>query len=392
MARDVFRALSSVGHKVLLTSRFRREDRARQEQRLLEFDTDRKAGKLPKDDPGLICVSTQVVEAGVDISAHRLWTELAPWPSTLQRLGRLNRKGDDQEARAWVWATPKEGGNKKVERIGPYEADDVERAKKLLNAFAPLSAKKPFAEAITDLSTQCSKEVGEALEPKPSPLPRALDVHGLFSTERDVHGGFTDISAFVRGTDPDLDVTVFWRDWSGDNPPRGDDLDGPLLEPAREGCSVSFKRVQEKLEKDKGKAWLWDDENDRWERVNHWDIRPGMLVMLKRDVGGYDATEGWTGDKSNVLAEVPRAGRGATLRDDAWTEIGYWSKLEDHLKDARGEAEKLCDALSLADRTRAAVVEASGLHDLARRIRSGRPRCLIAPASPTRCLPRARAC
>src|SRR5690606_38479923 len=100
MARGVFRALSSVGHRILLTSRFRREDRARHEQRLLKFDAMRKANKLPKHDPGLICVSTQVVEAGVDISAHRLWTELAPWPSMLQRLGRLNRKGNDQDARA----------------------------------------------------------------------------------------------------------------------------------------------------------------------------------------------------------------------------------------------------------------------------------------------------
>ena len=364
MAREVFRAMSLVGHKVLLTSRFRREDRARHEQRLLEFDANRKARKLPKDDPGLICVSTQVIEAGVDISAHRLWTELAPWPSMLQRLGRLNREGKDQEARAFVWETPKEGGNKKVERVGPYEADDVERAKKLLNAFVPVSAKKPFAAAIDDLNTQYSKEVGEALQPKPSPLPRALDVHGLFSTERDVHGGFTDVSAFVRGTDPDLDVTVFWRDWSGDNPPRGEDLDGPLLEPAKEGCPVSFVRVRKVLEGSKSKAWLWDDEADRWERVHHWDIRPGMLVMLKRDVGGYDSTEGWTGDKANVLAEVPRAGHGATLRDDAWTEVGYWSKLEDHLKDARREAEKLCDAVSLTGHRRAGVVEASGLHDL----------------------------
>ncbi len=364
MARDVFRALSSVAHKVLLTSRFRRQDRARHVQRLFEFDTKRKAGKLPKGDPGLICVSTQVIEAGVDISAHRLWTELSPWPSMLQRLGRLNRKGDDQDARAWIWETPKEGGNKKAERIGPYEAADIERARKLVNAFAPLSHDKPFAEAIADLSTQCSKEVGEALQPKLSALPRALDVHGLFSTERDVHGGFTDVSAFVRGTDPDLDVTVFWRDWSGDVPPRGDDLDGPLLEPALEGCPVSFIRVQKMLESSKGKAWLWDDEADRWERVNHWEIRPGMLVMLKRDVGGYDATEGWTGDKSNALAVVPRAGRGATLRDDAWTEVGYWSKLEDHLKDARGEAEKLCEALSLTGHTSSAVVEAAGLHDI----------------------------
>lgn len=364
MARDVFRALSSVDHKVLLTSRFRREDRARHEKRSLEFDINRKADKLPKDDPGLICVSTQVVEAGVDISAHRLWTELAPWPSILQRLGRLNRRGDDQEAQARVWETPKEGGNKKAERIGPYEAADIERAKKLVDAFVSLSTSTSFSEALAKLNQQCEKDLREALQPKPSPLPRALDVHGLFSTERDVHGGFTDVSAFVRGTDPDLDVTVFWRDWSGDNPPHDDDLDGPLLEPAKEGCPVSFVRVQKMLESSKGKAWLWDDEAGRWERVNHWDIRPGMLVMLKRDVGGYDATEGWTGDKSNALAEVPRAGPGATLRDDTRTEIGYWSKLEDHLKDARSEAEKLCSTVSLTAHTRAAVVEASGLHDL----------------------------
>lgn len=363
MARAVFGALSSVDHKVLLTSRFRREDRARHEQRLLEFDRKRKDGSLPKDDPGLICVSTQVIEAGVDISAHRLFTELAPWPSMLQRLGRLNRKGDDQEAAAWVWET-KEGGNKKVDRIGPYEFADIELAKKLVEAFAALSQNLPFAAAKDKLDAEHKTLVESSLKPKPSPLPRALDVHGLFSTERDVHGGFTDVSAFVRGTDPDLDVTVFWRDWPGDNPPRGGDLDGPLLEPAKEGCPVSFVRVQTMLESSKAKAWLWDDEADRWERVNHRDIRPGMLVMLKRDIGGYDAVEGWTGDRSNVLADAPRAGRGATLRDDAWTEVGYWSKLEDHLRDARGEAEKLCDALSLTGNTRAAVIEASGLHDL----------------------------
>lgn len=362
MARAVFGALVASEYKVLLTSRFRPDDRSGHEQRLLDFDAQRKAGALPERDPGLICVSTQVIEAGVDISAHRLFTELAPWPSMLQRLGRLNRKGDDQGAQAWVWETPKEGGNKKVERIGPYETTDIERAKKLVDAFSPLSKNGAFSEAIAGLNASKQKEVTEALQPKPSPLPRALDVHGLFSTERDVHGGFTDVSAFVRGTDPDLDVTVFWRDWSGDSPPRGEDLDGPLLEPAREGCSVSFVRVQKMIKS--SKAWLWDDEADRWERVNHGDIRPGMLVMLKREVGGYDATEGWTGDKSNVLAEVPRAGRGATLRDDVWTEAGYWSTLDVHLKDARDAAEKLSTALSLTGDTRTAVVEASGLHDL----------------------------
>jgi CRISPR-associated endonuclease/helicase Cas3 len=385
-ARELFRALR-VSHKVVLTSRFRREDRARHEQRLLDFDADRRAGRLQSDDPGLICVSTQVIEAGVDISAHRLWTELAPWPSMLQRLGRLNRTGDDQEARAWVWETPKESGVKKSERIGPYEAGDIERAKTLVTAFAPLSQAKPFGEAIAELNAKCQQEVTDALRPKPSPMPRALDIHGLFSTERDVHGGFTDISAFVRAIDPDIDVTVFWRDWPGDTPPRGDDLDGPLLDPPTEFCPVSFVRVQRMLESNKAKAWLWDDETDRWERVNHWDIRPGMLLMLRRDVGGYDIREGWTGDKSNVLADVPRVGRGETLRDDTWSDIGYWSKLEDHLNDARSEAERLCAALSLKGDIQTAIVEASGLHDLGKAHpqwqaalpdRSGIPEALLA--------------
>jgi CRISPR-associated endonuclease/helicase Cas3 len=363
MARAAFRALP-VTHKVLLTSRFRREDRRQREQRLLEFDADRKAGKLAKEHPGLICVSTQVIEAGVDISAHRLWSELAPWPSVLQRLGRLNRKADDPDARAWFWETPREKGRGKTERIGPYESDDIMRAKKLVDAFAPLSQAKVFSEAIADLTKKCEADVREALQPKPSPLPRALDIHGLFSTERDVHGGFTDVSAFVRGTDPDLDVTVFWRDWSGDNPPRGDDLDGPPLDPANEGCLVSFVHLGEMLKSYRISGWLWDDEAERWEHVSPSDIRPGMVVMLKRDVGGYDATEGWTGDKQNVLDDVPRAGRGATLRDDSWTEMGYWSRLEDHLADARREAEEMCNGLGLTGDSRIAVVEGSGLHDL----------------------------
>jgi CRISPR-associated endonuclease/helicase Cas3 len=363
-ARDVFAALTSVGHKVLLTSRFRRQDRARHEQRLIDFDHHRRAGSLPEHDPGLICVSTQVIEAGMDISAHRLFSELAPWPSMMQRLGRLNRRGEDQEARAWVWETSKNRGNKKVERIGPYEAAELDRAKKLVDVFAPFSQDMAFSAAILEFNKTRQKEVTEALQPKPAPLPRALDLHGLFSTERDVHGGFTDVNAFVRGTDPDLDVTVIWRDWPGVKPPSGDDLDGPPLEPGKEGCPVSFRQVQEMLDKSKAKAWLWDDEADRWERVNHWDIRPGMLVMLERDVGGYDETEGWTGNPRNRLAEVPRAGRGATLRDDGRTEVGYWSRLEDHLSDARSEAEKLCAALSMTDDLRRAVVEAAGFHDL----------------------------
>ena len=50
-----------------------------------------------------IIVATQVVEAGVDIRSRTLVTELAPWASVVQRIGRCNRTGDDGPGRVfWV--------------------------------------------------------------------------------------------------------------------------------------------------------------------------------------------------------------------------------------------------------------------------------------------------
>lgn len=363
-ARDIFEKISS-DNKILLTSRFRRQDREQHERRLLDFESCRREeyGKPIPNDPGLICVSTQVVEAGLDISAHQLWSELAPWPSVIQRLGRLNRDGLDQDVQAWFWETPKKTRGKK-ERTGPYETSDITLAKKLFSGLVPLSKDHPFVQALEELEQGHKKDLEEALRPKLTPLPRALDVHGLFSTERDVHGGFTDVSPFVRSPDPDADLTVFWREWSSSSPPRGDDLDGPDLDIHAEGCPIAFFRLQEILKTPRAKAWIWDDEEGQWESIRSDDLRPGMTVMLHRDVGGYRADVGWTGNKEDRLGEAQRAGRGRGLRDDARTETGYWATLNTHLVDARFQAEKLCDAIGLDGDFRAAVVEAAALHDL----------------------------
>src|SRR5690606_31481933 len=155
-----------------------------------------------------------------------------------------------------------------------YEAADIARAKRLLAAFSPLSQKEPFSKAIEELRKKHEKELIEALQPKPSPLPRALDVHGLFSTERDVHGGFTDVSTFVRGRRPNADSTGFWRDWSGDAPARDDDLDGPPLDGATEGCPVPFVPLAEMLKSGRTSGWLWNEESERWEKVSANDLCP----------------------------------------------------------------------------------------------------------------------
>lgn len=87
----VARKRADCADAIMLTSRFRPMDRQENAAKLIEFE---RARKNCRSHRGLVCISTQVVEAGIDVSARRLWSEIAPWSSVLQRLGRLNRADD----------------------------------------------------------------------------------------------------------------------------------------------------------------------------------------------------------------------------------------------------------------------------------------------------------
>jgi CRISPR-associated endonuclease/helicase Cas3 len=101
-AQEVYRHLRGLKRLIdpkrvaLIHSRFRRTDRVKHEE-LLGGEADR------------IIIATQAVEAGVDISARLLITELAPWSSLVQRFGRCNRAGTMENAEVmWVDVEPKD--------------------------------------------------------------------------------------------------------------------------------------------------------------------------------------------------------------------------------------------------------------------------------------------
>ncbi|MCB9081596.1 MAG: CRISPR-associated helicase Cas3' [Lewinellaceae bacterium] len=70
---------------VLIHSRYRREDRALLEARLIALQ------QMPTGGP-VIGVATQVVEVSLDISFDRMITQPAPLDALIQRFGRVNRK------------------------------------------------------------------------------------------------------------------------------------------------------------------------------------------------------------------------------------------------------------------------------------------------------------
>ena len=85
-----------------------------------------------------------------------------------------------------------------------------------------------------------------------------MDVHGLFTNEPDVFGGFTDVSRFVRGEDKNADATVFWRNWEPETVKLAE-LDGQALS-RDDGCPVAIHRLRDFLG-DKGHGWIWNSKH-----------------------------------------------------------------------------------------------------------------------------------
>lgn len=107
LGQEIEKSVDSRDPMLVLHSRFYGRDRSDKEQRLQET-----FGKEPTDDRLRIVVATQVVEAGLDISADVLLTELAPANALVQRWGRVARWGGVGEV---IVASPP------GDRVRPYD-------------------------------------------------------------------------------------------------------------------------------------------------------------------------------------------------------------------------------------------------------------------------------
>lgn len=253
--------------------------------------------------PGIdrIIVSTQVIEAGVDLSASVLVTELAPWPSLVQRFGRAARWG----GRAQVIVVDREPKDDKA--AAPYtqgELDAARDALEFLEDVAPLALERfeeEHAESLPALYPYA---------PKHLLLPHELDE--LFDTTPDLTGADIDVSRFIRSGD-ERDLQVFWLDIEKGSEP------GRRLRPAREAlCSVPFLRARDWLCGAESKtakaprlkvgmrAWVWDWLGGSWRVAERKDLYPGQTVLVAAACGGYDETVGWDpAVKQPVLVVAP---------------------------------------------------------------------------------------
>jgi CRISPR-associated endonuclease/helicase Cas3 len=324
---------------VLIHSRFRPPDRKKQIDQMLDQPSER----------GVIVISTQVVEAGVDVSARTLFTELAPWSSLVQRFGRCNRRGsEDDRARAfWIDLPDDEKEREKV--CHPYELPDLARSQGLLR--------------------DC-KDVGPAsLETIPFEEPfqhkwviRRRDFIELFDTTPDLAGNDIDIDRYVRDVE-ESDVRVFWREWPAEQPPSADEP-----RPRRdELCSVpigGFRHFVKDSER-RGFAYRWDYLDHKWVGVTQDRIYPGQIYVLHAKVGGYAHSEGWNIDAKDPVAPVPieEPEREPESNDDERLSEARWQCIAEHTERVCHELETILGTLPMAEREARALRLAARSHD-----------------------------
>jgi len=227
-----------------------------------------------------IIVATQVVEAGVDISATTLFAELAPWASLVQRFGRAARYGGS----AAVFVVDR---NPSEKAALPYQLSDLEASREAL-AFLPDAS----LAGLSAFETEHADLLPRLFPYSPTHLLLRRELEELVDTTPDLSGADLDISRFIR-SGKERDVLIFWREV----PPRT--VPDRTFKAIREElCAVSIGDAKDWLAKDgvENKAWVWDYLDGLWRGCRKEDVYPGQTILVAHDAGGYNVTTGWTGE------------------------------------------------------------------------------------------------
>lgn len=308
---------------VLIHSRFRPIER----KMLME--------KLNNLKDGII-ISTQVVEAGVDISSRILFTDLAPYPSLVQRFGRLNRYGEFEDSKAyWI--------NLENKDISPYTPEEMDIAR---NELVKLEGKSIAPNDLPKLKLNLDYNF----------VIRKNELMELYDTSSDLFGADLDVSRFIRETD-DLSVQVFWRDFN-------DKPDSDISAPSRdELCPASISEFRDFMEEKR--VFVWEPIDKKWQFLHQRRLRPGLIILANAEDGGYDEDLGFnikSKDRVKVLdiSGVSQEG----MEDDRFSHLGWWESLESHAKKAEIEMNNLCKALDIEQKLCETLNLAAKLHDI----------------------------
>lgn len=312
-AQDIYQALQNKLPCRLVHGRFRPYERAQ----LLD-DIQNYEGVL---------VATQCLEAGVDVSARLLITDLAAWSSMVQIFGRAGRRGEDCRV-FWVDVNDRDAA--------PYTAEDLKASREILKSLSDCGI-----AALQKVPLPDPKIQGQLL------TQRVFD--SLFDTSPTLEGLHDDISPYIR--DVGASIFVAWRHQLTGGEIRREEL-----------CSVPLNKDTRAFLA-KAKAQVWDRKAQGWVQTNVFYA--GQMLLLLCSEGGYDPNLGFTGKPLDIPSEVPGQEIPMDTEDADWLAEGCQLAVTQtqHAEDTAKEGETICIALNYSDLPRSLVVRACRWHD-----------------------------
>ncbi|MBX3199286.1 MAG: DEAD/DEAH box helicase [Labilithrix sp.] len=336
----------------LAHSRFRPYERAAWS--FLDKDAER---ALPP--AGRIIVATQVVEAGVDISSALLVTDLAPYPSLVQRFGRAARRPDSSAQVIVVGDVPTD-----EKRCAPYTPVELGAAAMALERLVTEGSGASIRELESAEGRWETDFLRRVYPYVPEQILRRAEFDDLFDTTPDLSGADLDVGRYIRVGD-DRDVRVFWRPL--ESTPRAlTDIDPPRRE---ELCAVPLRELDDWRIKNKVPVYVLDYETGTWRSADR--LIPGASVLIPASAGGYAAEVGWDpSSKVPVLpvpvaedsAEIALVESSASAESDALSEL-QWKTIAFHGREVADEVTSLAQALRLSPALASLLALAGRWHD-----------------------------
>ncbi|MEB3295187.1 MAG: DEAD/DEAH box helicase [Synechococcales bacterium] len=319
---DAITIAHSIGQDLpvlLLHSRFRGGDRARLSEKLQDFTG--------------VVVATQVIEAGIDLDARKLFTVACPWASFVQRCGRAGRNGTYVECDVYLLDLDEMRSSTKPL---PYTAQEISE----------------FYDRVDQLPSAGIKDLMTVPPPPQNNGKHHLKLshlHGLFDNHPG--NGGDPVGHFIR-EDIDISIKLLWRDNVVNV--------APTMPPSElEAINLRASTATKFLASLKN-YWRWDNKTETW--ITGIALSDECYICCDRTVGGYSESLGFTGNPQDippVLRLSPKE-----------TQNMQWSKSQDvtltmHSIDAQGFARQICQTLNdvMDDASSALVTRAAHLHD-----------------------------
>lgn len=296
---------------LLLHSRFRRAERQAIEWQLRGFRG--------------VVVATQTVEAGIDLDARLLITDLCPWASFVQRCGRVGRNNTYAEAAVVV----------------------IEPAIALPYSEAELAETRQRLEGLDDvcvrqlMAVEAPAQPGEGLRLTEDTFQQLFDTHPL-------EQGDIDISPYLRVGEM-RDVSLLWREQPG-----------PEMAPAADAelCQAPLRAVQQRFPS------VWVPRGDGWTEIPSALLAVGSVAAVSSAAGGYDPSVGWLPACIAMVPMIEAPAASGPEEDRSSFGASVAVTLPQHLADTREEAESLCMSLAISDALADQVQRAAWLHDI----------------------------